>query len=347
MGTKLKELIEGKEIELEDLSGRTIVIDGMNQLYQFLTIIRQPDGTPFTDKDGNVTSHLMGLFYRLTNFIENNIKMVYVFDGKHPELKGAEIEIRKERKEEARIKYEKAKKEEDTEAMKKYATMTAQLTKDMVIQAKELLDAFGIPWIDALSEGESQAVHIVNKNQAYAVVSQDYDSLLFGAKRMIKNLSISGKRKRMGKAGYKIIKPELIDLKENLDRLKINNDQLILIAILVGTDFNPGGIKGIGQNKALALIKKHEKEKNFNKMCEKIFKDVKWGETYSSLSWKEIFDLFKNMPIKEKYDIEQKQMDAKKVEKLLLDYGFSKERVESALKKIQKKEQKGLGEFFK
>ena len=121
MGVNFKDLIPKTPIKLEDLGGKIIAIDAFNAIYQFLSIIRQPDGTSLKDSSGKVTSHLSGLFYRTSNLIEMGIKPVYVFDGESPALKASEIERRKQVKVEAVINYEKAVAKGDREKMFMYA----------------------------------------------------------------------------------------------------------------------------------------------------------------------------------------------------------------------------------
>mgnify|MGYP000754716991 CR=1 FL=1 len=81
MGINLKDLVVKKEISFSDLSGKKIAIDSFNILHQFLAAIRQRDGTPLMDKNGNITSHLIGLFNRTANILEAGIKPCFVFDG--------------------------------------------------------------------------------------------------------------------------------------------------------------------------------------------------------------------------------------------------------------------------
>jgi flap endonuclease-1 len=245
------------EIKLESLSGRILAVDSFNVLYMFLTTIRGPDGSPLMDSKGNTTSHLVGLFSRFSNLMEKGIKFVFVFDGKAPDLKKEERERRKQLKDEAQKLYDVAQSEENVENMKKYAARTTVLTKEMIEEAKELIEAMGMTVVIAPSEGEAQAAHIVKNGDAYAVMSQDADSLLTGSPRTIRNLSITGRRKMPGSHAYKNVLPELIDLNDNLKELEMTQDQLIVLAILVGTDYNYGGVKGIGPKKALILMKKH------------------------------------------------------------------------------------------
>ncbi len=238
MGVNISKIIPKKEIELSDLKGKTIAIDAYVTLYQFLTTIRQPDGTPLKDSNGNVTSHLSGLFYRNINLLQAGIKPVYVFDGKPPELKASEIEKRIEAKQVAEEKYKEAKASEDTAAMKKYSSRTVKITDEIITQSKEILTALGIPIIQAPSEGEAEAATLARQGKVYAAASQDYDTLLYAAPILIRNLT-SPKRKKLPSGLYIDIKPELIEFQSVLTELNIEKDQLICLAILVGTDYNP------------------------------------------------------------------------------------------------------------
>ncbi len=344
MGTKIFQLIESKEINLKDLAGKKIAIDAHMYLYQFLTTIRQRDGTLLKDSKGQVTSHLVGLFSRTAKMLEHNIKPCFVFDGKPPELKTKERQRRKEIKIQAAKKYDKAMKDEDIDAMKKYASMTTRLTTEMIQEAKELIKALGLPVIQAPSEGEAQAAYMVKKGDVYALSTNDADALLFGVPKLIKNLSVSGKRKKPGQLAYKTVKPELIEISKILNLLGIDQDQLIVIAILVGTDYNYGGIKGIGPKKALKLIKEHGKD------FDKVFEQAKWNEFFD-IGWKIIFDLIKNMPTTDDYTLEWKEVDLEAIKHILHSkHDFTEERINNTLKKLKTKEkdkkQQGLNKFF-
>lgn len=337
MGVNFKDLVVRHPITLNELKGKTLIVDAHNTLYQFLSTIRARDGSLLTDHHGYVTSHLIGLFSRVTNLMQKNIKLAFVFDGKAPELKHKELTKRKELKQEAQRKYEAALEKEDVENMKKYAARTSRLTKEMVDQAKELLSTLGIPVVQAPSEGEAQAAYMVKKGHGWAVASQDYDSLLYGATRLVQNLSIEGRRKVPGKYTYATVSPLLIDLQENLEKLGLSREQLIWLAILVGTDYAPSGVKGIGPKKGLQLVKQH-------KTAEKVFKD----HTLEEADWKDVLTVFTSMPTTDDYHLEWKPVDRKKVYNFLVEeHDFGKERVEKTLDLIApEKNQKGLGEFL-
>jgi len=257
LGVDLADVIPEQTITLDSLSGKTLAVDAYNALYQFLAIIRQPDGTPLKDRRGRVTSHLSGLLYRTANLVEKGIKLAFVFDGKPPEMKAVEIGRRRKVKEEAMVHYEVALKEGKLEEARTYAQATSSLKDTMVADAKSLLNALGIAWVQAPSEGEAQAAFIAARGDVWAVASQDHDSLLFGSPRMVKNLAITGRRKLPRRNAFVEVEPSLVELAKVLAELSLTREQLIDVGILIGTDFNPDGVKGVGPKTALKLIHEH------------------------------------------------------------------------------------------
>jgi flap endonuclease-1 len=257
LGVNFKDLIPKTPVKLEDLSSKIIAIDAYNAIYQFLSIIRQPDGTPLKDSTGKITSHLSGLFYRTVNLIEMGIKPVYVFDGESPALKAAEIERRRQVKVEAATRYEKAVKEGKPAEARMFAQATSSMKDYMLDDSQKLLGLLGLPWVQAPSEGEAQAAHMARNGAADYCASQDYDSLLFGAPKLLRNVTISGRRKLPSKNIYIDIVPEVVELSKTLNGCNLTYEQLIDVGILIGTDFNPDGIEGIGPKTALKLIRQH------------------------------------------------------------------------------------------
>lgn len=333
MGLQIGEIINKKEIQFSDLKGKTIAVDAFNAIYQFLTTIRQPDGTPLKDSSGNITSHLSGLFYRNMKLITEGIKLIYVFDGQAPKLKGKTWEIRKENKEDYRQKYEIAKQEENIEDMGKYSRSDVSLDKQKIHESKELLTAMGIAIIQAPGEGEAQASYLVKEHpEIYAVASQDYDCLMFKSPRLIQNLSMARKRKTV--SGYREVFPQIIELKEVLKELEINQEQLICMGILSGTDYNPGGVKGLGPKKSLKLVKEH-------KTCEKVFDFLKSQEKYEvNFNWKEIYNEIENPNIDKNIKIEFPKINKEKIKSILMRYEFSEERIDSQLEKLNELKEK-------
>lgn len=324
MGLQIGDIVPRHEIKLDALRGKIIAIDAFNALYQFLSSIRQPDGTPLMDSRGNVTSHLSGLFYRNMALLAEGIQLIYVFDGEYHPLKGATHALRAYAKDAAREKYEAAREEEDVDAMGKYARGFSKLDEQKVLESKELLEALGIAVVQAPGEGEMQAAQLVKDDIAWAVGSQDYDALVVGGTRLVQNLTLSKTRKIAN--GFVYISPELLEYESLLQNLHIDGDRLICLAILVGTDFNPGGVRGIGPKKALALVQRY-------KYPVEIFKEV---EHQLDFDWQEVFSIFKKPNVVKNFPLKFPKADFEKVKEILVTrHEFSLERVEKQLEKLR------------
>ncbi|NMA44440.1 MAG: flap endonuclease-1 [Candidatus Diapherotrites archaeon] len=343
MGVNLSDIIEKKEITLQDLGGKKVGIDSYNMLYQFLASIRGQDGLPLADSQGQVTSHLTGLFYRTLNLMDVGIKPIYVFDGVPSELKKETLKKRTEIRTDAMEKSASALKEGNFEEAQKFGSRALKLTPLMVSEAKELLSYMGVPVVQAQEEGEAQASVMCNQKLIDGVVSQDFDCLLFGANDLYRNVGFSGKRKVPGKNFFVEIKPEHLNSMEILSQLKIDRKKLIWLGILVGTDFNKK-FPRVGPKTALKLVQKFDD-------FDDIIKETKYEPDFD---YKKIENVFLNpvsFNISEK-DIQPKEMDKDKIIEFLVErHDFSRERVEKTLntyldKKSEKEKQKNLGAWF-
>ncbi len=326
MGADIGELLTEREVvEVEYFSGKKIAVDALNTLYQFIATIRQPDGTPLKDSQGRITSHLSGILYRVSNMVEIGIKPIFVFDGKPPEFKRAEIEERKRIREEAEIKWKRALELGKIDEARKYAQASARVDEYIIESAKTLLKLMGIPIVQAPSEGEAQAAYMAKKGDVDYTGSQDYDSLLFGSPKLARNLAITGKRKLPGKKVYVEIKPEIIELERNLRNLGITREQLIDIALLIGTDYNEG-VEGIGIKKAYKYIKNYGD----------IFKVLKVLKVQPEEPIEEIRKFFLNPPVTDDYELRFGNPDEEGIiEFLCEEHDFSRDRVEKAVEKLR------------
>ena len=324
MGVNLKPIISARQIKLSELSGKVIAIDAFNAIHQFLSIIRQIDGTPLKDRAGNITSHLSGLFYRTANLVEYGIKPVYVFDGKPHPLKLKVLKKRKEVRDIAREEWEEALSKGDFEEALKKAKRSGTISDEIIKQSKELLHCLGIPYVDAKSEGEAQAAYMNMKGDVYGVGSQDYDSILFGSKVLIRNLAITGKRKISNKQVYVEIFPEEIISDKIFEELVISREQLIDVAILTGTDFNEG-VKGIGPKKALKLIKEYGCIEN---LIEKNILEIE--------SYEEVRKIFLEPDINTSYKLEWNEIDERATITFMCnEHDFNRERIINAIEKYK------------
>jgi flap endonuclease-1 len=326
LGVDLADIVAEQPVTLDGLSNRVLAVDAYNALYQFLAIIRQPDGTPLKDRRGRITSHLSGMLYRATNLVEKGVRLIFVFDGKPPEMKEIEIHRRRRIKEEAIVHYDQALKEGRLREARTYAQATSQLKDMMVADAKTLLDALGISWIQAPSEGEAQAAFMAARGDAWAAASQDHDSLLFGAPRMIKNLAITGRRKLPRRNAYVEIEPRLIELAKTLQDLSISREQLVDVGVLIGTDFNPDGVRGIGPKTAVKLIREHGNLENLMRSK---------PEISVSLDINSIRKIFLQPSVTSDYSLKWSKPDEEKVVAFLCrERDFSEERVRKAIARM-------------
>lgn len=314
MGVKLKDIVEPESISFKDLEGRTVSIDAFNTLFQFLSTIRQHDGRPLTDENGNITSHLSGILYRNSSMIEKDIKPIYIFDGQAPELKSETQAKRREIRDEAEKIYKDALAKGDTEKARKFAMRSSKLSPEIIESSKKLLTLMGIPYIDAKGEGEAQAAYLVQNGDAYAVASQDYDCLLFGAKRVVRNLAVNS---NLGNLEY-------YQLNKVLKELNVTREELVDMGILIGTDFCDG-LKGVGAKTALKLAHKGQLKEKIAEL-----------QKQSSHDLDEVREIFLNHNVNTDYKIKwEKPNKDKIIEFLCYEHGFSEDRVSKASDKLK------------
>lgn len=255
MGVYLTPIAVRHPTTLDALRGRTVAVDGNLELYQFLSVMRSREGEPLKDSRGRITSHLNGLAFRTTRLlVDYDIRPVFVFDGPPPDLKRDEIRKRREARERSQREYDAAVAAGDYATAWSKAVMTSRLTRPMVEEAKSLLSLLGIPWVQAPSEGEAQAAFLARRGDAWAAGSKDYDSLLFGATRLVRFLAVGSTEFLPSRGRSRSVPPEVLELDENLRSLGVTREQLVDVAILVGTDFNEG-VKGIGPKTAVKYVR--------------------------------------------------------------------------------------------
>ncbi len=357
MGVDLGSLVTARETSMQELAGRTLAVDAHNTMYQFLSIIRQPDGTPLKDTQGRVTSHLSGLLHRGGNMVQAGLDPVFVFDGKPNELKFATLQDRRTRKDQAQKEYEQALAEGDLERARSKASQTSRIDKPMIEQAKRLILALGMGYVEAPEEGEAQAARLVAEKRAFAVASQDFDALLFGASRLVRNLAVTGRRKLPRKQVWVDVVPEELRLNEVEEELALRREQLVDLALLLGTDYNPG-VKGIGPKKALPLILEHGGLDGIKKALQDgvikaesaLARDLKAG-------WEDLGDpdelrrIFLDPGTTPDAVIHRGKLDPGAVVDILVEeHAFQEARVRSALERyesaVESRKQRSLDTFF-
>lgn len=337
MGVDLGGLCPAEPVSLESLSGHAVAIDAYNALYQFLAIIRGPDGTPLRDSQGRVTSHLSGLLQRTANLVAAGMAPAYVFDGAPHPLKLRTLQERHRIREEAQREYEKALAEGDLERARSKAQQTSTLSRDMVEQSKRLVQAMGLPVVQAPAEGEAQAAHLAKTGRAHACGSQDFDALLFGAPILLRNLAVTDRRKLPGRQAWTDVSPERLELASVLGGLGLTHEQLVDVALLIGTDYNQG-VPGIGPKTALKLIQENGTLEVLLERAEKQ-EGSAWAKVSSGRQglgdYSTVRRLFLEPAVESTTRLEWGRLNRGAiVEMLVSEHQFSRDRVESSLEKM-------------
>ena len=317
MGCNLRDLAQAHPIEIGDLSGERVAIDVFLNAYQFITSLTAQDGKPLS-YNGKPVAHLMGFLDRATVMIESGIDPVFVFDGRPHELKMNTLAGRKSRKIDAVAKWEAAVESGDLSAAKKLGPQTAEYTREMVAETKELFDALGVTWVEAPMEAEGAAAVRNRNGEVAAVASQDWDTLLYGAPVMIRNLTSHGTRK-FGR----VLQAEKIILSEMLDQHELTYPQLVDLGIMIGTDFHPG-IKGIGPKTGLKLIRKFG---TMEAVAE--FKEFEMPENIAVIR-----EIFLNHPIHPEPLCESSKAVEESLRAFGLSKGFSERRIDRAVTRL-------------
>lgn len=326
MGVQLGSLVVKRNISLSDLRGRVLAVDASSIIHQFLALVRYPSGVPLMDSEGHITSSLAGLFYRSTKLIYGHgIGLVFVFDGRSPPTKFSWLT--QEEREKRRRSFEKTLREwkealqrGDLRTAFSKAVTTGMIDSDVIADAKRLLEMLGIPQVQAPGEAEAQACYIAKSGAAWGVNSRDFDSLLFGAPRMARYISIAGIYRGIAMPS----RPEVIELKPTLKKLRISHSQLVDMAILMGTDYNRG-LRGVGPKNALRLIQTHGRlERMPPEIALRLPENVE-----------EIRRSFSEPVLDEEYDVMAGQLDPEGVVAFLCgERGFREKSVRSTLEKL-------------
>jgi flap endonuclease-1 len=325
MGVAIWQLIPRKTVDPEDLEGRIIALDAFNTIYYFLSVIRhRVSGEPLKDHAGRVTSHLSGLLYRTVSLLELGIRPVYVFNGHYPHFKKETVRRRRTKRKQAEQKWKEAVRR--GKPALKYAQQAVRIDAEIVQSSKELLDLMGVPWIQAPSEGEAQCAWMCQQRMVYAAASQDLDTLLFGSPRLVRNLSaIARTNAKGGEEVYAELDPELIELEGVLDALQLTREQLVLVGMLIGTDYN-AGVQNVGPMTALRLVKTHKTLSNILATCRfPGHPDVR-----------QVYEFFLNPPHTNECRIAWSPPDINRLNSFLVrQHAFSEARVQTAAQRLQ------------
>lgn len=327
-----------KENDIKNYFGRKVAIDASMAIYQFLIAIRQ-DGNQLTNDEGEVTSHIAGLFYRTIRMLENGIKPVYVFDGRPPQMKSGELAKRQERRAEAEKKLAEATEAGEQEEVDKFQRRLVKVTKQHMDDCKKLLRLMGVPVIEAPTEAEAQCATLVKAGKVYATATEDMDALTFASNRLLRHMTYSEARK---------MPIQEFILERVLQEMDMTQEQFIDLCILLGCDYCES-IRGIGPKRAYELVKQH---KSIEEILQKI--DTKKYTVPEEWMFKEARSLFVNPDVSPCDDIELKWREPEEenlIEFMCKEKGFNEDRIRNGIKKLIKSKKQStqgrLDDFFK
>ena len=288
MGVKILDLIFREKIDFSDLSRKIIAIDAPNIIIGLFSFVRKNknnfSSNLMLDRTQRPISHLYGLLYRINFYYSKKIFPIFCFDGKVSDLKRLTTKDQLNDFIFTKNRYNDAIKNDNRQLAKEISMSHEFFWPNILLESQKLLGMLGVPFIMSPASAEAQCAYLVKEEIVNLSNSQDYDSLLFGCPKMIQNLSKTLRRKIKGNWKYIKLNLLLINLSKTLNRLKIDQFQLIDIGILIGNDYFPG-IKGIGAKLAFNLIKKYgrienviENEKNnydFNKLTFNLLQKIR------------------------------------------------------------------------
>ncbi len=308
-----------KKINTNDFEHKYIAIDISILLYQVVIAIRN-SGADMINNQGDISSHILGLFNKTIYLLKMNIIPIYVFDGKPPEFKNKIINNRKEFKQKASDKLNENLTEDDKI---KYFKRTVYISKKQIDECMELLDLMGIPYIIAPEEADSQCAELVKSGIADGVLTEDMDIMTFGATKIYRNLTSYTKDK------YVIL------MNDVLNELKLNYDQFVELCLLFGCDYCDivsNQQKVINSNRSEKIYEYYIKHKNISDTLNEMKKD---GIYIYNTDYTIYKNYFLNPPVikfTNNSQFKMKKCLREKLEKLLVSkYGLVKIKIQNKI----------------
>ena len=297
MGVDFSKIIDKQSVTLNKIKYKKVGVTTYDHLRK---VLKSKDQTK--DARSRPNTHITGLFNLAVSLSANKLKPAFILDGRFPEIK----------------KHQKVVNEIPP------ARVTSSVSAEMIKDIKAMFDMMGIPVVQAPTESSAQAAHMIQKGDLWGVVSRGWDPVMFGADKVLLKAADARLKKIPKKDDYELTGSQMVDLKTIKKSLKLDQDQLIILSMLLGTKFNPG-IVDLSQTQALHLVKKW-------KEFPKLFKYAGWNYSYT---WKEVFDCIKTLPVTNKYKLKWEKPRVDKLHHFLVDqHAMSAKKFDNALEKL-------------
>ncbi|NXF93265.1 GEN endonuclease, partial [Eubucco bourcierii] len=223
--TNLWQILEPvrQPVNLSSLKGKTLAVDLSLWVCEAQTVKKMV---------GVVTKpHLRNLFFRFSFFTSMGIKLVFVMEGEAPKLKADTMSKRNE------MRYGPSK---NIGAARTGRSFFKAILKECL----QLLECLGVPWVQAAGEAEAMCAYLNAKGHVDGCITNDGDVFLYGAQTVYRNFAMNAKDPYLDCYTMSSIK----------EKLGCDRESLIGLAILLGCDYLPKGVPGVGKEQALKLI---------------------------------------------------------------------------------------------
>ncbi|XP_077008257.1 flap endonuclease GEN homolog 1 isoform X2 [Tamandua tetradactyla] len=181
---------------------------------------------------GRVTKpQLRNLFFRVSFLTLMDVKLVFVMEGEPPILKADVINKRNQNRygPSGKMRFQKTGRSH---------------FKSVLRECLDMLNCLGIPWVQAAGEAEAMCAYLNANGYVDGCLTNDGDAFLYGAQTVYRNFTMNTKDPHVD--CYKMSSVQ--------SKLGLNRDALVGLAVLLGCDYLPKGVPGVGKEQALKLI---------------------------------------------------------------------------------------------
>ncbi|XP_077863489.1 flap endonuclease GEN homolog 1-like [Saccoglossus kowalevskii] len=218
---------------LDELRGQTIAVDLSvwiceNQgVKQMMGVVTKP--------------HLRNLFFRASHLTRLGIDLIFVIEGEPPDLKWEEMMKRTEARYGSRGGGYRRGRGGGGGGFKK---PSRSHFKGLLNECCTMLDYLGIPYLQSAGEAEAMCALLNAEGVADACITQDGDAFLYGARTVYRNFTINTKDPSV----------DCYSMDDIEKSLNLNQNKLVALALLLGCDYVPKGVPGVGKENAMKLM---------------------------------------------------------------------------------------------
>jgi hypothetical protein len=171
------------------------------------------------------------MYLFISIMLENSITPIFIFDGKPPPEKRELLMKRRQCKETAKQKYNDLQNkltttDDERREMEELKLQFIRVREPDIRMVKDLMDAYGVNYLDALGEADELCAQYVKSGRAWACITDDMDMFLYDCPFILRNVSLMNKT------------ITLYDRTAILRDLEMTDKQFCEIMVLSGTDYN-------------------------------------------------------------------------------------------------------------